>query len=119
MNSEFVVLFRPVGQSEFELIRSSGFKSFPPRLPEQPFFYPVLTEAYATRIARDWNTIDEQSGYKGYVLRFRVKTVFLKKYDVHTVGGSAHREYWIPASDLAEFNENIGGNIEVVAEFSR
>ena len=49
------ILFRPVGQEELELIRQSEFKAFPPRLPEQPIFYPVLSEAYATQIARDWN----------------------------------------------------------------
>jgi hypothetical protein len=44
-------LFRPVGQTEFELIRASGFREFPPRLPEQPYFYPVLNLEYATQIA--------------------------------------------------------------------
>ena len=28
-----------------------------------------------------------------------------------------HQEYWIPAEDLAEFNLNIVGMIEVVAEY--
>ena len=28
-----------------------------------------------------------------------------------------HQEYWIPAEDLDEFNRNIVGPIEVVAEF--
>jgi len=41
-------LFRPVGQAEYELIEQSGFKRFPPRLPEQPIFYPVLNEKYAS-----------------------------------------------------------------------
>jgi len=69
-------LYRPVGQSELDLIRASGFREFPPRLPEQPIFYPVLTEEYATQIARDWNTKDERSGFVGYVLRFDVRTEF-------------------------------------------
>jgi hypothetical protein len=42
---------------------------------------------------------------------------FLKNYEVKTVGGSEHKEYWIPADDLDEFNRNIVGNIEVVAEY--
>jgi hypothetical protein len=46
-----------------------------------------------------------------------VRTAFLKHYEVHTVGGSEHQEYWIPAEDLAAFNQNIGDQIEVVAEF--
>jgi hypothetical protein len=55
-------LFRPVGQPERDLIESGGSTAFPPRLDWQPIFYPVLTEHYATRIARDWNTKDELNG---------------------------------------------------------
>jgi hypothetical protein len=56
MADEVTTLYRPVGQAEVDLIRASGSRRFPPRLPEQPFFYPVLSEGYATQIARDWNT---------------------------------------------------------------
>jgi hypothetical protein len=111
------ILYRPVGRGELELIRASGFREFPPRLPEQPIFYPVLTEEYATRIARDWNTRDERSGFAGYVLRFFVRTEFLREYDVHVVGGPEHREYWIPADALPDLNANIVGEIEIVSEF--
>ena len=41
----------PWDRREMDLIRASGFRSFPPRLPEQPIFYPVLNEEYATQIA--------------------------------------------------------------------
>jgi hypothetical protein len=112
-----ITLYRPVGQAELDLIRESGFRKFPPRLPEQPIFYPVLSDQYAVQIARDWNTKDERSGFVGYVVRFQVKWSFLGRYDVHTAGSSQHREYWIPAADLEEFNENIVGAIEVIAEF--
>jgi hypothetical protein len=104
-------LYRPVGRGEFELIRASGFREFPPRLPEQPIFYPVLTEEYATQIARDWNTKDERSEFAGYVLRFLVRTEFLRKYDVHVVGSSKHREYWIPADALPDLNEYCRGHL--------
>ena len=117
MGAEFVTLYRPVGQSELELVRASGFREFPPRLAEQPIFYPVLSEDYAAQIARDWNTKDERSGFSGYVLRFNVRTDFLRMYDVHVVGSSAHREYWIPAGDLPGLNANIVGEIEIVSEF--
>jgi hypothetical protein len=100
-----------------DLIRAAQFRAFPPRLPEQPIFYPVLTEDYATQIARDWNTKDERSGFTGYVLRFKVRTEFLRAHDIHIVGSSDHREYWIPAADLARLNANIEGMIEVVSEF--
>jgi hypothetical protein len=110
-------LFRPVGQAELDLIRDSGFRSFPPRLPEQPYFYPVLNLEYATQIAKGWNTRDPQSGYAGYVLRFQVHSEYLSQYSPHQVGDTTHREYWIPASDLAAFNNRIVGTIEVIAEF--
>ncbi len=77
----------------------------------------MLSERYATQIARDWNTKDESSGFVGYVLRFGVRSEFLSHYEVHTVRGSEHREYWIPAADLEKLNENIVGAIEVVSEF--
>ncbi|HSS98086.1 MAG TPA: hypothetical protein VLK33_13690 [Terriglobales bacterium] len=117
MNEAAVTLYRPVGQAEFELIRDSGFIEFPPRLPAQPIFYPVLNEEYATQIACDWNTKDERSGFVGYVLRFNVRREFLDSYQVKVVGSSSHQEYWIPAVDLAAFNRNIIGQIEVLAEF--
>jgi hypothetical protein len=110
-------LYRPVGRKELELIRAGGFRAFPPRLASQPFFYPVLHEEYALQIARDWNTKDEASGYQGYVLRFNVRTEFLSRYEVHVAGESRHREYWIPAQELDEFNRNILGRIEVLQEF--
>jgi hypothetical protein len=88
---ETTTLYRPVGQAELDLIRASGSRHFPPRLPHQPFFYPVLSEAYATQIAREWNTKDEASGFVGYVLRFGVRSDFLTHYELHTVGSTEHR----------------------------
>jgi hypothetical protein len=114
--NETVLLFRPVGQKELALIQESGFTAFPDRLPEQPIFYPVLNEEYATQIARDWNA-KHNSDKVGYVTRFRVSSEYMKRYEIQTVGGSVHQEYWIPAEDLAELNRNIAGKIEVVAEF--
>ncbi len=113
------ILYRPVGNAELELIKDSSFRRFPPRLPSQPIFYPVLNREYAEQIARDWNTRDEQSGFCGYVLRFAVLDTFLSKYQVQKVGGLAHLEYWIPADDLEEMNRNIDGLIEIVSEFTQ
>ena len=112
--NDTTILYRPVGKKELALIRESGCAAFPPRLPGQPIFYPVLVEEYAIQIARDWNA---RNGNTGYVTRFRVQSAFLSRYDIHTVGASIHREYWIPAEDLAEFNHHIVGQIEVIAEF--
>ncbi len=46
-------LFRPVGEKELELIKQAGWRSFPPRLPEQPIFYPVLTPAMRGKSQED------------------------------------------------------------------
>jgi len=52
---ETVVPWRPTGPEELALVEASGWREWPPRLPEQPIFYPVLNEEYAARIARDWD----------------------------------------------------------------
>ena len=116
MKDETTVLFRPVGQEELDLIRESDFTAFPPRLSEQPIFYPVLNEAYAAQIARTWNAKHNRNKV-GYVTRFHVRNEYLKRFEVRTVGSSVHQEYWIPAEELRDFNENIVGRIEVVAEY--
>jgi hypothetical protein len=115
----FTVLFRPVGQHEYELIGAAEFRRFPPRLPEQPFFYPVTNEDYATQIARDWNTKDESSGYVGYVLRFRVRSEVIQRYPLRRVGAAVHEEYWVPAGELDDFNDHIDGVIESIACYRR
>jgi len=107
-------LYRPVGPKELELIAASGYREFPPRLPDQPIFYPVLNEEYARQIARDWNV--KASG-AGYVTRFRIVNEFLERYPEQTVGAAIHRELWIPAEDLPKLNQQIVGLIEVIAEF--
>ena len=112
------ILYRPVGQRELDLIAESGWSGFPPRLPEQPIFYPVLNEPYAMQIARDWNTKDPASGYAGYVTRFAVRADFLAAYEIKTVGAFEHQEYWIAAEDLSAFNAALVGPIEVIASFS-
>ncbi len=46
-----MILYRPVGLAEYQLIADSGFTAFPPRLPQQPIFYPVLNQQYAYEIS--------------------------------------------------------------------
>ena len=111
---ETTILYRPVGPQELALIEQSGFREFPPRLPEQPIFYPVLNEEYAVQIARDWNV---RASGAGFVTRFAVRADFVRRYPAQQVGGRVHQELWVPAEELAEFNRNIVGQIEVVAEF--
>jgi hypothetical protein len=112
--TETVTLWRPVGPKEMALIEDSGMTAFPPRLPEQPIFYPVTTEAYAVKIARDWNVPASGSGF---VTRFAVDKAFLDRYSVQEAGGREHLEYWIPAEELDAFNAAIVGVIEITQRF--
>ena len=113
---EHMILYRPVGEKEYNLIMESDFTAFPPRLPEQPIFYPVLNEQYATEIAAKWNTKDRNSGFMGVVTCFEIDDEFISKYEAQTVGRSYHQEYWIPSEDLAEFNQHIIGKIRVIKQ---
>jgi len=114
MEIKTVILYRPTGPTELELVRQSGFKRWPPRLPEQPIFYPVTNEAYARQIAVEWNVA--ASGV-GYVTRFHVLQSFMDRYQIQKVGGAIHTEWWIPAEELEELNDHIVGQIEVIGEY--
>lgn len=107
-------LYRPVGPEELQLIEASGWKAFPPRLPEQPIFYPVLNEEYAAQIAERWNVRD--SGV-GYVTAFDVDSEYIGRFEVQRVGGAEHVELWVPAEELPTFNAHIVGTIRVVRRF--
>ena len=106
-----------MGRNELGLIEESGMRRFPPRLPEQPIFYPVLNFEYAEKIARDWNSKDERHNHVGYVTEFDISTSHLATYEPQQVGGRGILEYWIPAEELAEFNDAITADIRVVAEY--
>lgn len=114
IDEETVVLYRPIGPKELQLIRESGNKKWPPRLPEQPIFYPVTNEEYAKEITIKWNV--KESGV-GYVTRFKVKKSFMNRYQIQQVGASYHTEWWIPAEELERLNESIVGKIEVIGEY--
>jgi hypothetical protein len=112
-----MILYRPVGPKELDLIRESEWRAFPPRLPDQPIFYPVLNFAYAEQIARDWNSTDPASGYLGFVTAFEVDDDYLSRFAAQTVGAAGHQELWVPAEELDEFNRHISGPIRVVATY--
>lgn len=114
MTEDIVVLYRPTGPKELELVAASEYRRWPPRLSEQPTFYPVTNEEYAKEIAIKWNV--PASGV-GYVTRFQVKTSFMNKYEVQRVGSELHTEWWIPAEDLEGLNDNIVGKIEAIGEY--
>ena len=107
-------LYRPVGQSEYDLIAQSGFTAYPPRLPEQPIFYPVLNERYAREIAEKWNKRYADSQYTGFVTTFEIDDGYISQFPVQTVGASYHQELWIPAEELETFNRHIIGTIAIL-----
>ena len=109
-----ITLYRPVGPKELELIEASGWREFPPRLPDQPIFYPVLNEGCAVQIARDWNV---RASGSGFVTRFEVDAEFASRYPRQVVGGREHEELWVPAEELGQFNAHIVGLIEVTQRF--
>jgi hypothetical protein len=106
-----------VGSNELRLIEEADFLAFPPRLPEQPIFYLVLTFEYAEQIARDWDSKDARHANVGYVTEFDVLMTTLSAYEEQQVSGRVHRELWVPAQDLGAFNRGIIGPIRVVAEY--
>ena len=42
---------------------------------------------------------------------------YVKKFKIETVGSSMHKELWIPAEELEEFNRNIIGKIKIADAF--
>lgn len=107
-----MILYRPVGLNELRLIYQADLRGFPPRLPDQPIFYPVLNEPYATKIARDWNTKSET--LVGLVTRFAVDDAYGNTFQRRVVGSREHEELWVPAEELADFNARLLGPIEVI-----
>ena len=113
-DGDLVVLYRPTGPREYALLQANGFSRWPPRLLEQPIFYPVTNARYAREIAVRWNIQD--SGV-GYVTRFRVPKTCMDRYPVQKVGGAHHTEWWVPAEELDALNDAIVGRIEVIGEY--
>lgn len=114
---ETVTLYRPTGQQELDLVAASGFRRWPPRLPDQPIFYPVLNFEYAEEIARDWNARRNDPPV-GFVTAFEVRSEVATRYPIQVVGAEArHQELWIPAEELPSFNDAIVGEIRVLAEY--
>ncbi len=115
IGDQILLLYRPVGRKELALIAQSGFKAFPPRLPDQPIFYPVLTFDYAAQIAREWNSAGPDGA--GFVTKFEVEQNYAEQFEVHIVGNRTHQELWVPAEELEDFNRHILGFITVEAAF--
>ena len=111
-----MTLFRPVGLAELALVFDSKMKEFPPRLSQQPIFYPVLNQSYASQIAKEWNA-PETPDYAGFVTKFNLPEEYINRFPVKTVGSNLHQELWVPAEQLTDFNSNILDGIHVVEAF--
>jgi hypothetical protein len=110
-----MIIYRPIGHKELELICQAGLRAFPPRLPEQPIFYPVLNARYAREIAEGWNA--KSDTYAGYITRFNIDDGYSQKFQRQIVGGKQHEELWIPAEELAELNSNVISHIDIIAAY--
>lgn len=110
-----MILYRPVGHKELELLYDRGMRAFPPRLPDQPIFYPVLNARYAREIAEGWNTKGDT--HSGYVTRFSVENEYGAQFERRVVGAARHEELWVPAEALEEFNAHLVGHVEVIAAY--
>ena len=107
-------LYRPVNKAELDLIQASGWKEFPPRRPDQPIFYPVTNQAYASQITKEWNL----PSYKnGFVTEFELNKEYLSKFKIEKVGLDHHTELWVPAEELDEFNQEIINSIKVIEAY--
>jgi hypothetical protein len=98
---ETIKLYRPVNKAELILIQETGWIKFPPRLPDQPIFYPVTNQDYASQITTEWNL---RSYKNGFVTEFELSNKYLSKFKVEKVGLDHHTELWVPAEELEEFN---------------
>jgi hypothetical protein len=110
-----MILYRPIGHTELELLYDRGMRAFPPRLPDQPIFYPVLNAGYAREIAEKWNT--KSGTFAGYVTRFGVEDEYVARFERRVVGAARHEELWVPAEQLEEFNAHLVGQVEVIAAY--
>jgi hypothetical protein len=86
-------LFRRVVLNELRLIFEAEMTAPPPRLPEQPIFYPVLNAPYAIMIARDCNTRNTMRA--GYVTEFAVEDAHVSRFEPYIVGSQEHKELWV------------------------
>ncbi|MDX3235123.1 hypothetical protein PV392_05405 [Streptomyces sp. ME03-5709C] len=109
-------LWRATGPQELDLVRALHRRAWPPRLPEQPIFHPVLNEDYAIKVARDG---DVKHDGAGFVTRFDVESEFLSRHPVQQAGGRTILELWVPAGELDDVNAHIVGHRAAIIEAVR
>ena len=106
-----MILWRPVELHEMAKVFEAGMKGFPPRLPEQSIFYPVLVQECADQTAATWNTKEEP--FVGYVIEMEILDEYGARFTPQTVGSAIHRELWVPSEELAEFNNQLTKPVSV------
>jgi hypothetical protein len=82
-----MILYRPTGRNELRLVEAAGWRRWPPRLPDQPIFYPVTTFAYAEKIARDWNSVLPAPNNVGFVTQFEINIATASRYPAQLADG--------------------------------
>lgn len=112
-----VTLYQPVSMEELQAIKALDWKAFPAHDPEQPIFRPVVDEAFAAQLAREWNAA-HTTYRRGYVVRFTVSKAFMTAYENKAAGVRGHEEYWIPPEDLSLLNAAIQGQIAIAGTFA-
>ncbi|XVV17413.1 hypothetical protein ACQP2X_24440 [Actinoplanes sp. CA-131856] len=109
-----VTLWRSVGQGVLDAVASSGWRAWPPQLPDQPIFSAVSDRQLAVRICRERAVPAEGVGY---VVRFDLPRRFLDRAGAARGAGRDEFEYRIPASEVAELNTHIVGAIMEDADY--
>ncbi len=110
-----MILYRPLNLEELALVYELGMRAFPPRKPDQSIFYPVLNLEYANEIAQRWNA--EYQRASGFTARFQIDDAYVARFETHQVGAAHHIELWIPAEELAQFNEYISPPILIISAY--
>ncbi len=109
------VLYKPLSPAQLAAVIASDWRRFFPDTPQQRIFYPKLNLLYAEQIARQWDATQYTAGY---VVRFKVPTAYMNRYEIQTVGYDEHREYKVPICELEQLNNTISGKIEIVSAFT-
>ena len=95
-----VLLYRPVGQAELDLVAASDWLEFPLQLPEPPVFY----------LAPPGPAAGLPGTGPGYLLRLAVDADYVAHFEA---AGPEPAELRVPTAELAGFNRRITGRIEV------
>lgn len=95
----------PAGVGYVLVGKSGGVASLNPRL--------MAAKPPALEVG-GWNVPTSGSAF---VMKFEVDAGYLTKFTKECVGSKMHRELWVPAGELEEFNRRIVGPIQITRSF--